>query len=108
MISLIKRYITEMIYKIKLNSTECNYIDIYIYDKMYDIIDLIKNTDDYYNTEVNKLIQYIKYYFNKYIKYFDSYNFKKYDYDEITKVLETCILSIQAIEKIDNKIKYLV
>ena len=108
MISLIKRNIIEMMYKINLNSTDCNYIDIYIYDKMHDVMDLIKETEDYYNTEVKNLIQYIKYYFNRYIKYFDSYNFKKYDYDEITKVLETCILSIQAIEKIDNKIKYLV
>ena len=55
--------------------------------------------------EDKKLIQYIKYYFNKYIKYFDSYNFKIYNYDEIIKVLETCILSIQAIKKIDNKLK---
>ena len=99
MISLIKRNITEIIYKINLNSTDCNYIDI---------IDLIKNTEDNYNTEINKLIQYIKYYFNKYIKYFDSYVFKSYDYDEILKVLETCILSIQSIEKLDNKIKYVV
>ena len=103
MINLLKKEISDLIYKIKCNDTKCKCIDYQICDVMYSILDNIKqynedNEDNNTNKEIKKILSYIKNKVYKYIRYFDSDTFEHYNYDEIIKVLE----------EIDNKLNYVI
>ena len=100
MINLLKKEISDLIYKIKCNDKNCKCIDYQICDVMYSILDNIKqyNEDNDTNKEIKKILSYIKNKVYKCIRYFDSDTFEHYNYDEIIKVLE----------EIDNKLNYVI
>ena len=101
MINLLKKEISDLIYKIKCNDKNCKCIDYQIYDVIHNVFDIIKQyNEDNNNTnqDIKIILAYIKRQFYKYARFFDSYEFKHYNYDELIKVLE----------EIDNKLNYVI
>ena len=97
MINLLKKEISNLIYKIKSNDKDCNCIDYQIYNVIHNVFDIIEQyNEDNINTnqEIKIILAYIKRKFYKYARIFDSFEFKHYNYIELIKELQ----------EIDNKL----